>query len=199
MLRFSQPRSQYRALANQTPGSRDEAANARMVNLEQEMVAHALAQFEPYVRAAETTWVTEDDLDYKERERVADSLQVKIQADSYLSPPEAITLLQDASGRRVVANSLHRQARRHSDRANALVKQLEDVWAALAPYESRYENQALVGLRLHQLRAQAQTAQAHAAYCESAYWSLQRTCEDIASLAQMYDRAGLLPPPVHQD
>ena len=168
-----------------------------MADLEKQMVLDALTRFEPYVRAADTDIALLEKPNYVEREALVDSLQITLDPGQSLAPSSAIALLQQASGWRVTLNAVHRQAAMYSNKLASLVVELENIWASLAPYNSRYENQVIIGVRMQEIRRRATDAATHATYCEAAYWSIQRTCDNINSLALLYDKAGLMGPPVN--
>lgn len=194
------PQNRLRTLELRTPGQRTDQDNAELVYLRQQVNAAAVSQFMPRVEEA----MAEDiDLwqpyDYQTVAESVDSLQLDLTQEVekvYIDPEAGHRLLIRASGNRVAANSAYRQAQRRADRLKAVLDRLERIWASMSPEDVEWKSKALVGDVLDPIRKEATRAQVHAAYCESAFWSAQKTCEEIVQLTLMYDKAGAMGPPV---
>lgn len=194
------PANQLRALELRTPGQRSADDNEQLVILRQRVQRGALERF--VVKARELL-AEEPDLwlpfPYSEVEDTVETLQIDLTArveKVYIDPEAGHRLLIEASGNRISANAAYRQAQRRADRLKAVLDRAERMWLAMSPEDTEWKSKALVGEVLDPIRKEVARAQTHAAFCESAFWSAQKTCEEIVQLTLMYDKAAQMGPPV---
>jgi len=192
-----------RALRSRTPSKLSPEEAEELAELESQAASNALKDFNARMAdlvASEAPGLLFEP-DYNEERRILDGLQVDLSAevtDCYLDPTRGHQLLIRASGNRVAANAIFRQARRYADLTQSLVERLERLWSYHSPEEVEWKSKALSAPLLDEHRARASRARRHADYAEAAFWSLARTCEEIETLVKMYDIAARLGPPVGQ-
>jgi len=193
---------ELRALELLTPSQRGPDDNARIVALRERVTRNALDKFLHIVRERMGELALLPPINYRERERLVDDLQVKLDTDyvgSYIDPVRGQKLLIQASGNRVAINAMYRQAQRRADTLTDALDEMELLWAGMGPEQVEWRNRALAEPLLCSMRRMVNEAVRHAKYCENAFWTIQNTCNEIVELVKMYDRAAQLGPPVGPD
>lgn len=196
------PSIRLQSLETRTPSQRTPDETVEMICLRQQVQREALERFRVWV---EGVLGEEADLfspvDYYSLESTVEELQIDLTRmvdQVYISPEQGQRLLLKASGNRVATNSVYRQAQRRADLLRALLDRAERYWANLSPEDTEWKSKALAAEILDPIRKYVTRAEAHAKFCEAAFWSVQRVCDEIVELVNMYDRAGQVGPPVER-
>lgn len=186
-------RQRLAGLALRTPGRRSTEETEEMVALQRRIEASALARFDEVATAYKSEVEALEPLDRDHREGLVDTLQVAPPEPRpeapYLSHEAGSELLMTASRNRVTVNTIYRQAAQRAAYLEHVVAELETIWLGMGTADTEWKNRALVGPRLAWFKREHHAAKRHADYCYSAYWSLQRVCEEIVQLVKVYDRA----------
>lgn len=197
------PKIRLKQLEAKTPGQRTDNENLEMAGLQRRFRQEALERFETRVSLLldEVNDLITQPLNYQQVEETVDNLQIDLTQEVekvYIDPTEGQMLLLRASGNRVTANAIYRQAQRRYDRLRAVLDRAERLWAGMSPEDTEWKSKALAADVLDPLRAYVDRARAHAAYAEAGFWCLQKLCEEIVQLTTMYDKAAQMGPPVQQ-